>query len=142
MPHQPIRVLIGPPVLIPLMACPVAAGFPSPAEDYVEQPLDLNQHLIERPAATMFIRVEGESMTGAGIYPNDLLVVDKAEPLRSGRVVVAAVDGEFVVKRYVREPGRVILKSENPDYPPLVFEHGPETELMIEGVVLAVIHRP
>lgn len=142
MPQPPIRVLIGPPVLIPLMACPVAAGFPSPAEDYVERQLDLNDHLIERPAATVFIRVQGESMNGAGIHPGDLLVVDKAEPVRSGRVVVAAVDGEFVVKRFIRKGGRVILQAENPDFAPLVFEDGPDVDLLIEGVVIAVIHRP
>lgn len=138
----PIRAVFGPPLLLPLMASNVAAGFPSPAEDYIETQLDLNQHLIERPAATYFVRVTGESMTGAGIHPGDLLVVDRAEAVSSGRVVVAAIDGELLVKRFVRSNGRVILKAEHEGYPPIELDEGDETDLVIWGVVQAVIHRP
>ena len=120
----------------------MAAGFPSPADDYIERSIDLNEHLIRRPAATYFIRVTGQSMTQAGIHPGDLLVVDRAEPATSGRVVIAAVDGELVVKRLVRKPGRVILQAEHPDYAPIEILDGPDVDLTLWGVVLFVIHKP
>jgi DNA polymerase V len=127
------------------MLARVPAGFPSPAEDYVEGQLDLNDHLIARPAATYYVRATGDSMLGAGIHPGDLLIVDRAEEAASGRVVIAAIDGELTVKRIVRRRGRVELRAENPLYPPLVFEDGDaggSTELIVWGVVTAVIHRP
>ena len=82
----------------------VVAGFPSPAEQYVEPPLDLNELLVKRPAATYFVRVAGDSMIGAGIQDGDLLVVDRSLRPADGDIIVASVDGEFTVKRY-REEG-------------------------------------
>ena len=80
----------------------MAAGFPSPADDYIETPLDLNDHLIEHPAATFFVRVTGESMIDAGIHDGDLLIVDRALEAGRGSVVIAVVFGEMTVKRLAR----------------------------------------
>src|SRR5207245_7243498 len=92
----------------PLFLVPVPAGFPSPADDYLEGRLDLNEHLIAHPAATFFFRVTGDSMIGAGIHSGDLLIVDKAEEPRDGSVVVAVLDGELTVKRIeIANVGRI-----------------------------------
>src|SRR5271170_7219676 len=84
---------------LPLFAAPVKAGFPSPADDFMEERLDLNEHLIQHPAATFFVRVDGDSMQGAGIHKGDILIVDRALEPMSGRIVVAVIDGAFTVKR-------------------------------------------
>ncbi|MFN2369128.1 MAG: LexA family protein, partial [Desulfurivibrionaceae bacterium] len=86
-------------VIRPLYAGGVSAGFPSPAEDYIEQHLDLNELLIRRPAATFFVRVNGDSMTGAGINHGDILIVDRSVEPAGGKIVIAVIDGEFTVKR-------------------------------------------
>jgi len=92
------------------------AGFPSPAEDHIDKNLDLNEHLIRRPAATFFVRVSGKSMIGAGINDGALLVVDRSEDARDGRVVVAVVEGAHTVKRLRRKDGRCWLESANPTF--------------------------
>lgn len=117
-------------------ACP--AGFPSPAEDHMEQRLDLNDHLIDHPAATYFVRVSGESMVDAGIHDGDLLVVDRAEEPTDGDVVVAALDGQLTVKRLQVEPQALVLRSENDDYEPIRVSR--EAEFRIWGVVNHVVH--
>lgn len=123
---------------LPLFGCPVPAGFPSPADDFIEQTLDLNDLLITNPPATFFIRVAGNSMSGAGIFHNALLVVDRSLKPTNGRIVVAVVDGELTVKRLRRfRDGRVELHAENPDFEPLTFADG--GELLIWGVVKAVV---
>jgi len=123
---------------IPLFDIPVAAGFPSPAENSIEQKLDLNCHLIKNPAATFFLRVSGDSMQGAGIHNNDLLIVDRSlEPL-SGRIVIASVNGELTVKRLKREGPKWWLVPENSKYPPIDITE--EMELRIWGVVTYAIH--
>lgn len=126
---------------IPLMASRVVAGFPSPAEQYVERPLDLNELLVARPSATYFVRAEGDSMTGAGIRSGDLLVVDRSIEPEDGSIVIACVDGEFTVKylRRDRASGTVRLEAANPAYRPIVFAG--EMELRVFGVVTAVVHR-
>lgn len=124
---------------IPLFASRVPAGFPWPAEDYLDKSLDLNELVVRHPAATFFVRVEGESMTGAGIHSGDTLVVDRAEEAADGRIVVAAIDGEFTVKRIRRANGRLLLAPENPDLPPL--EVSPESRFEVWGVVTYVIRR-
>lgn len=107
------------PIDIPLLACRVAAGFPSPADDFIEGRLDLNA-LIERPAATYFLRASGHSMSGAGIFDGDLLIVDRSIAPKPGHIVIAAVFGEFTVKRLVRgNGGRWRLEAENPGFPPM-----------------------
>ena len=123
----------------PLMGTPVTAGFPSPAEQYIESPLDLNELLVYRPAATFFVRAAGDSMLNAGIRPGDILVVDRSLEAADGSIVIAAVDNEFTVKILRRRDGCVSLEPANPKYSPIVFEDG--MELRLFGVVTAVIHQ-
>ena len=126
-------------VEIPFMGSAVMAGFPSPAEQYVERPLDLNELLVARPAATYFVRAEGDSMEGAGIRAGDLLVVDRSMEAEDGSVVIACVDGEFTVKTLRKGRGGLRLEAANPAYKPIRFAG--EMELRVFGVVTAVIHR-
>ncbi|MCX7083427.1 MAG: translesion error-prone DNA polymerase V autoproteolytic subunit [Methylococcales bacterium] len=123
---------------IPLFSGKVAAGFPSPADDYVEKNLDLNELLVQKPAATFFVRAQGESMLGAGIHPNDILVVDRSIDAVPGKIVICALNGELTVKRLARDNELWQLKSENPDYPDIVIYE--ELEMVIWGVVTNVIH--
>lgn len=116
----------------------VAAGFPSPADDFLENRLDLNQLLVRHPAATFFVRVSGDSMIGAGIHSGDLLIVDRSLDANHKRVVIAVVDGQMTVKRISREGKIVRLLAENPEYHPIIIEEG--TGLEIWGVVTHVIH--
>lgn len=123
----------------PLLATPVAAGFPSPAEQYIESPLDLNELLVRKSAATFFVRAAGDSMTGAGIQPGDILVVDRSLEAVDGAIVIAAVDREFTVKFLRRDESGVRLEAANRKYKPICFAEG--MELRIFGVVTAVIHQ-
>ena len=123
---------------LPLAGERVAAGFPSPADDYVEVGIDLNEQLIRHPTSTFFLRVSGESMLGAGIHHGDLLVVDRSLDPRPGRVVVAVLNGEFTLKRLVQHQGRLRLEAANPAYPPLEL-HG-RGDVQIWGVAIHVIH--
>lgn len=116
----------------------VAAGFPSPASDYIEQPLDLNNHLIKNPAATFFVRTEGDSMVGAGIYSGDILIIDRSLQAVNNSVVLAVVDGEFTVKRMVYENNRIVLMPENAHYAPIVIYDS--MDFSVWGVVTTVIH--
>lgn len=124
---------------LPLFEEKVPAGFPSPAEGYLEKRLDLNDLMIKHPAATYFLRVEGHSMIGAQIGSGDILVVDRSEPPTPGKIVVAIVNGEFTVKRFLKEGNRLILKPENAKYPKIVIEEG--CDFQIFGVVTYVIHK-
>jgi DNA polymerase V len=101
---------------VPLATDKVSAGFPSPADDYLESPLDFNELLIENPAATFAVRVAGDSMIGAGIFPDDIAIVDRARTPKDKNVVLALVDGGFTLKRFRRRQGRVWLQAENPAY--------------------------
>lgn len=123
----------------PLMASPVMAGFPSPAEQYVDTKLDLNRLLAPHAAATFFVRASGESMIGVGIYSGDILVVDRSLEAIDGSIVIAAVDNDFTVKRLRKTPRRLCLESANPQFADI--ELGSESELRLFGVVTAVIHR-
>ena len=122
---------------LPLYASRVPAGFPSPADDYVDQRLDLND-LIDRPAATFFVKVTGHSMTGASINDGDLLVVDRSIEAVDGKIVIAAVNGELTVKRLAMTSGEVWLMPENPAFSPLQLKEG--LDCVIWGVVTRVIH--
>jgi DNA polymerase V len=124
---------------LPLYLASVPAGFPSPAEDYVDKKLDLNEHLVRHPAATFFVRVHGHSMADAGISPGDILVVDRAVTARNGSIVIAAVDGELTVKRLKNSRGRIVLAPENPEFAPT--EIGPEQSFEVWGVVTYIIHK-
>ncbi|HIG79671.1 MAG TPA: translesion error-prone DNA polymerase V autoproteolytic subunit [Cycloclasticus sp.] len=123
---------------IPFYGVSVSAGFPSPADDYVEKRLDLNELLINKPASTFFVRAEGESMLGAGIHPDDVLVVDRSVHPGVGKIVVCALDGELTVKRLRSKEGKLVLAPENPNYPDIPLEG--EVDMVIWGVVTSVIH--
>lgn len=125
-------------VELPLFASPISAGFPSPADDYVEKKLDLNEHLVRNRQATFFLRVSGDSMIGAGIHDGDLLIVDRSLPAVNKKVVVAVVDGELLVKRLLRAKGKVFLAAENPNYAQI--EVTEERSFEVWGVVTNVIH--
>jgi len=114
--------------------------FPSPATDHLDQRLNLNDYLVLHPQATFFMRVKGDAMTGAGIHDGDLLVVDRSLEPVSGRVVVAALDGELVIRRLQHNRGRIMLKSENPACRDTAVNE--ECELTIWGVVAYVVHAP
>jgi DNA polymerase V len=134
---------VGVPCPLPLFAAQVKAGFPSPADDFMEQRLDLNEHLIQHPAATFFVRVDGDSMVGAGIHRGDILIVDRSlEPL-SGRIVIAVIDGAFTVKRIrIGGPGpeaQILLEPENPAFEPIRIEPG--SDFQVWGIVTYVIHK-
>jgi len=126
------------PVTAPLFNCRVSAGFPSPADDYIEQALDLNQLLIQKPAATFFVRAEGDSMIGAGIHSNDILVVDRSIEAIPSKVVICALNGELTVKRLISKQGQLVLMAENPLYPDIPLHEG--IDMTIWGVVTNVIH--
>ena len=123
---------------IPLFESRVQAGFPSPADDFSEGTLDLNTHLIKHKAATFFVRVTGDSMIGVGIFPGDILIVDRSLPHSSGKVVIAVVNGEMTVKRFKQEGDRVLLCSENDKYAPISVSE--EEDFSIWGIVTNVIH--
>jgi len=122
----------------PLFMVPVTAGFPSPAEGYIEGKLDLNKHLIKHPAATFFVRVTGDSMVDAGIHPGDILIVDRAIEPADKKVVIAVIDGELTVKRIRMIKDKVFLMPENENYKSLQIEE--EMNFEIWGVVTNVIH--
>ena len=120
-------------VKLPYYDTKVQAGFPSPAEDHLEQRLDLNTLVIENPSATFFVRVAGESMRGIGITDGDILVVDRSIESWGNRVVVAVIDSEFTIKRFTKQNATVVLEAENPDYPPITITE--EMDFSVWGVV-------
>lgn len=140
--HLPSRFLYRPAqnplaVRLPLFAHPVPAGFPSPADDYLERRLSLDEHLIPNKDSTFFVRASGNSMVGAGIFDGDLMVVDKGLDARIGDIVVAVVDGEFTVKYLAERNGKAYLKSANQRYPDIEIKDG--QELVVWGVVTSTI---
>lgn len=125
-------------ISLPLYSCAVSAGFPSPCDDYIEKTLDLNEFLVKHPAATFFMRVAGDSMIKAGIYDQDILIVDRSiEPIH-GKIVVAAIDGGLTVKRLKIKNRSAFLMPENDDFQPIAVN--PENGIYIWGVVVHVIH--
>ena len=118
---------------VPLVASMAPAGFPSPADDYRDQPLDFNELLIENLAATFAVRISGESMTGAGLFPGDIAVVNRARKVINSNIVVALVDGEFTLKRYRSRAGKIKLLAENPKFSDIIILE--DTILEIWGVV-------
>lgn len=123
---------------LPLFEYKVAAGFPSPAEDYVSHSLDLNEYVIKNPATSFYVRVIGDSMRNAGIFADDLLVVDRSIDPQDGNIVIAYVDGEFTVKRLRKNRNVYQLVPENENYPIITIKDG--MEFSIWGVVTNVIH--
>lgn len=124
---------------LPFFISPVAAGFPSPAEDYQDRKLDLNDLLIKRPSSTFFVRVSGPSMTGAGIFDGDLLVVDRSVTATDNKIVIAVVNGEFTVKRIRKKGERVFLQPENTSFKEM--EILPGMDFVVWGVVVYCIHK-
>jgi DNA polymerase V len=125
---------------LPMYNTKISAGFPSPADDYIESKQDLNELLVKNPVATYFLRVSGDSMINAGIHSGDVLVVDKSLEAVEGKIVIAEVDGELTVKRLSKIKGKFFLVAENPDYKPISIN--PESTFQIWGVVTYVIHQP
>lgn len=109
---------------VPLMSGTAECGFPSPADDYLDRPLDFNELLIENAPATFAVRVAGDSMVGIGLFPGDIAVVNRAKGVVDGSIVVALVDGEFTLKRFRRRSGRVWLHPENSSYPDIEINEG------------------
>lgn len=140
--HATPVVLEPPRRQVPFYVATVPAGFPSPAEQYLEEAIDLNAHLIHagHEAATYIIRVSGISMIGAGIHDGDELVVDRAEERVIGKVVVAAHNGEMTVKRLRQRGDTLALVAEHPDYPDRIIAEG--DDFAIWGVVTRVLHAP
>ena len=124
---------------IPFFDQPVQAGFPSPADDHLEERLDLNKKLIKHPSATFFVRVEGESMRDAGIFKDDILIVDRSIDPIDGKIVIALINGEFTVKKIRIKGKQIFLQAENPLFP--LIEIAPEWDFQIWGVVTYIIHK-
>lgn len=126
-----VVVRAAPPV--PFVVGRVSCGFPSPAEDYLEHPLDFNDLLVTNPEATFAVRAVGDSMIGAGIHPGDIVIVDRSRRAGDRSVVLAVLDGEFTIKRYRDVSGRRWLEAENPAYEPIPLSE--ESSFEVWGVV-------
>ncbi len=125
---------------IPLFESGVSAGFPSPADDYLDLPIDLNEFLIKHPAATFYVRVKGNSMEGAGIRNGDLLIVDRAEEPRNKSIVLGVINGEFTVKRIKKKGSDLYLMPDNPEFKPIKIDDN--MDFQVWGVVTYVVHKP
>ncbi|SCX88934.1 LexA family transcriptional regulator [Nitrosospira sp. Nsp13] len=140
-PELPQAMPNPPPLPRPIYSGKISAGqsrFPSPAQDYEQKTLDLNDRFIANPPATFFFTVKGDSMVGAGIFDGATLIVDRALKPKSSSIVIADVDGEWMVKRLYKRNGVLKLLSENPNNAPIVLKEG--QELVIFGVVTYVIN--
>ena len=124
---------------VPVYGSKIQAGFPAPADDHIEDRIDFNDYLIHNPISTFVVRVAGESMIEAGIYPDDVLVVDRSIEPSHGKIVIAVIDGELTVKRLHRKNGHIMLMPENKNFDPIVVRD--ENALIIWGVVTNVIHK-
>jgi DNA polymerase V len=115
--NQFLDLEAGAPQTVRFVEGTAACGFPSPADDYLDRPLDFNELLIRNPAATFAVRLASDSMTGAGLFPGDIAVIDRSMTPAPGCIVLALIDGEFTIKRYRPREGRVVLQAENPAFP-------------------------
>ena len=125
-------------ILMPMFLDSVSAGFPSPATDYMENKLDLNEYLIKHPAATFIVKAKGFSMTDAGILSGDLLIVDRSITPKSNNIVIASIFGDLTVKKLQKKESSLFLLSANSDYPSIEVKE--EMECFIWGVVTYIIH--
>lgn len=130
---------LAPLLLTPIYSHSISAGFPSPADDYIEDRLDLNELLVSNKSATFFLRVKGDSMVNAGIHHGDIIVVDRSLQAGHRSIVVAVVDGELTVKRLISRNGSTELHAENPKYAPICLQEG--QELTLWGVVTSSVHQ-
>ncbi len=126
------------PLVLPLAGECISAGFPSPADDYIDIGIDLNKQLIKHPTSTFFLRVSGDSMTGAGIQNGDLLIVDRGLDPHPGHIVVAILDSSFTLKRLTYHRGVPSLEADNPQYPPIDLRNHHNVEIW--GVAIYSIH--
>lgn len=117
----------------------ISAGFPSPATDYAEEGLDLNEYLVRRKSSTFLFTVKGDSMVGSSIEDGDKVVVDRSLRPHHNDIVVAVVDTEYTIKRLYKRNGKVELRPDNPAYQPITFNDG--AELQVWGVVVGVVRR-
>lgn len=120
-------------ITVPVFTCGVSAGFPSPADDYLDHPLDFNELLIAHPAATFAVRVAGDSMQEIGIYPGDIAVVDRALTAIDGSIILGILDGEFTIKRYRARRGYYWLEAANAAFAPIAITE--ERSFEVWGVV-------
>jgi len=125
---------------LPLYLCKVEAGFPSPADNYIEKKLDLQEYLIKNSEATFLVRATGESMLNSGILPGDILVVDRSLEVSNNSIIIVAIDGELTVKKFIKNNYSKVayLKSENPNYPNIEINN--ESDFNVWGVVTYCIH--
>ena len=126
-------------ISLPAFSSTVQAGFPSPADDHIERRLDLNELVISHPAATFYVKVEGESMCDAGIHSGDILVVDRSKEPNHGKIVVAVINGEFTVKRFLVNKDGAWLAPENPAFSRIKVDS--EADFQVWGVVTYIIHK-
>ena len=123
---------------IPIFIDKVSAGFPSPATDYMENKLDLNEYLIKHPAATFIVKAKGLSMMDAGILSGDLLIVDRSITPKSNDIVIASIFGDLTVKKLQKKESSLFLLSANSEYPSIEVKE--EMECFIWGIVTYIIH--
>lgn len=126
-------------IQIPFASFSVPAGFPSPADDYLDPKLDLNEYLVHHPAATFLVRVQGDSMIDAGIYNEDILIVDRALDPKDGDIAVCVIDGEFTVKRLRIIKNEIYLAPENDKFKPIKITKF--QDFRVWGIVTYIIHR-
>jgi len=128
-----------PSLSFPLYTSSVSAGFPSPADDFADTKLDLNDYLVKHPAATFFVRASGDSMIDAGIHSEDILIVDRSLEAQNDSIIIAVLNGELTVKRLQKKEKRIYLLAENTAYKPI--EVTEDEDFLIWGVVTSVIHK-
>jgi DNA polymerase V len=126
-------------IFLPLYSSRVAAGFPSPADDYIDLKLSLDEYFIKSPHSTFFVTVEGDSMTGDAIVPGDMLIIDRSSEPQDGDIVLAVVDSEFTLKRYQKKNGKMYLVPSNLKYQPIEIKG--DMEFVIWGVVTGVVRK-
>jgi len=124
---------------LPFFVTSISAGFPSPADDYLDKKLDLNEYLIKNPSSTFYVRVEGDSMINAGIHSKDILIVDRSLEPKNKKIVLAILNGEFTVKKLIKKKRKIILKAENPKYSDIEIDEN--MDFQVWGVVTTVIHK-
>jgi DNA polymerase V len=122
-----------------LYTTPVSCGFPSPAQDYIETSLDLNERLITKPASTFFVRTKGDSMQNAGIFDGDLLIIDRSVSAKHNHIVLAILNGEFTLKKLMQKNGQTLLIAENQKYSPISITE--DCDFQVWGVATYCIHK-
>jgi len=125
---------------IPLLASYISAGFPSPADDYLEGGIDISRYLIQSPASTYMMRVKGNSMVDANIHEGDILIIDRAQDAADGLPVICNLEGEFTVKTFKRIKDKAFLVPANPAYDSIEITE--EMDMRVWGVVVWILHKP